>query len=100
MKKNVGSIDRMARLALAVVLVGAYFLGFVSGTLGIIVLIIAAVMAFTAVTSLCVAYTIIGVNTCCCDAGSDTAGKKEEGSSCCGSCGGDDEDKNDPPKLS
>ncbi len=100
MKKNVGSIDRIARLVVAVVLVGAYFGGFVSGTLGIIALIIAAVMAFTAVTSFCAVYTIIGVNTCCCGTGSDTADKKEGGGSCCGSCGGDDDDKNDPPKLS
>jgi hypothetical protein len=64
MKKNMGSVDRMARAAVAVVLViAAAVFGFGSVG-GIIALLVAAVMAATAAVGTCPAYIPFGITTC------------------------------------
>ena len=45
MKKNMGSADKITRLILAAILVVLYFTNTITGTLGIIALILAAVCA-------------------------------------------------------
>ena len=99
MKKNVGSADRIIRLIIAAVLAGAYFGGYVTGTLGIVALVVAVVMLGAAAIGFCPLYTIIGMNTC--GGNSSAAGEGEEGGSCCGTCGGGGQevDANTPPKL-
>ncbi len=64
MKKNMGSMDRTARAAVAVGLViVAAVIGF--GSIGgIIALVLAAVMAATAAVGTCPAYLPFGINTC------------------------------------
>jgi len=62
-KKNVGNIDRIVRLVLAVVLAALYFTGAVSGTLGIVFLVLAVVFALTAVFSVCPLYMLFGLST-------------------------------------
>lgn len=64
MKKNVGSADKLIRLIIAVVLVMLYVTGVVSGTLGIIFLILAAVLVITSLISFCGLYPLLGINTC------------------------------------
>jgi len=64
MKKNVGSIDKIIRVVLAIVLAALYFTGVVEGTAGIILLIVAAVLLLTSAFSLCPLYMILGLNTC------------------------------------
>jgi len=64
MKKNVGSIDKIIRVVLAIVLAALYFTGVVEGTAGIILLILAAVLLLTSAFSLCPLYMIPGINTC------------------------------------
>ncbi len=64
MKKNMGSIDRMVRILLAAVLAALYFTGTVTGTLGIVLLVLAVVFAATSAMSFCPLYTLVGVNTC------------------------------------
>lgn len=59
-----GSADRVIRLVIAVVLVGLYFSGNITGTIGIIGLVVAAVFALTSVVSFCPLYTLIGFSTC------------------------------------
>lgn len=64
MKKNVGSIDRIIRIILAAVFAVLYFTNTVSGTLGLVLLILGGVFLFTSVISFCPLYALVGLNTC------------------------------------
>lgn len=61
---NMGSADRIIRPLLAVVFVVLYFTGIVTGTLGIILLVLAAVFLLTSIVGICPLYSLLGVNTC------------------------------------
>ena len=63
MKKNMGTIDKIIRIVLAVILAVLYFTGVVTGTLGIILLLFAAVFVLTSLISFCPLYPLIGLNT-------------------------------------
>jgi hypothetical protein len=63
MKKNVGSIDRVIRILIAVVIVVLYFTNVISGTLGIILLILAAVFVVTALINFCPIWSMLGIST-------------------------------------
>lgn len=63
MKKNMGALDRILRIIVAVVLALLYFSKVVTGTLGIIFLVIALVFLLTSIIGFCPLYTIIGVST-------------------------------------
>ena len=62
-KKNVGNVDRIVRLVLAVILAALYFTSVVSGTLGIVFLVLAVVFALTAAVSICPIYLLVGLST-------------------------------------
>jgi len=64
MKKNMGNADRIIRLLLAVVVAILYFTNVITGTLGIVLLVIAGVFVLTSLVSFCPLYTLIGANTC------------------------------------
>lgn len=64
MKKNMGSTDRVVRVLLAVVLAALYFTNVVTGTLGIVLLVVAAVFLLTSVVSFCPLYLPFGLSTC------------------------------------
>lgn len=64
MKANMGSSDRTIRIVLAVIMAALYFTGVVSGTLGIVLMVAAAVFALTSLVSFCPLYPILGINTC------------------------------------
>jgi hypothetical protein len=64
MKKNMGSADRIIRIVLAVVMGSLYFTGTVTGTLGIVLLVLGIVFAATSAVSFCPLYTLVGLNTC------------------------------------
>ena len=63
MKKNMGNIDRIVRVILAVVFAVLYFTGVVTGGLGIILLILAAVFLLTSIVSFCPLYLPFNVST-------------------------------------
>ena len=63
MKKNLGSGDRIIRLILAVVLGFLYYNQTVSGTLGIVFLVVAIVLVLTSFISFCPLYAILGLKT-------------------------------------
>ena len=63
MKANMGSVDRIVRIILAVVMGVLYFQGIVAGTLGIILLVAAVIFALTSFISFCPLYTIFGLST-------------------------------------
>ena len=63
MKTNVGIIDRIIRIVVAVVFVVLYFTNVVSGTLGIVLLVLAGVFTLTALVGFCPLYWPFGINT-------------------------------------
>lgn len=63
MKKNMGSIDKIVRILLAIVVGILYFTGVITGTLGIVLLVLAGVFVLTSFISFCPLYTLIGLNT-------------------------------------
>ena len=63
MKKNVGTTDKVIRILIAVVVVVLFFTHVISGTLGIILLILAAVLVATSLISLCPIWLALGINT-------------------------------------
>jgi len=64
MKKNMGSADRVIRIVLAALFAGLYFGGVVTGTLGIVLLILGAVFLLTSLVGFCPLYTLFGLSTC------------------------------------
>mgnify|MGYP002785052057 CR=1 FL=1 len=64
MKKNMGIADRIIRIVLAAVFAYLYFSGTVTGTLGIVLVVLGAVFVLTSVISFCPLYTLVGLNTC------------------------------------
>jgi hypothetical protein len=63
MKKNLGSIDKVIRILIAAVVVVLYFTKVVSGTLGIVLLIVAGIIALTAIIDFCPIWAVLGINT-------------------------------------
>jgi hypothetical protein len=63
MKKNMGNADRIIRILLAVVFGALYFTNTVTGTFGLILLILGIVFLLTSVISFCPLYTIFGITT-------------------------------------
>ncbi|MFN3379592.1 MAG: DUF2892 domain-containing protein [Runella zeae] len=64
MKPNMGGIDRGIRLIVAAIAVILYFTGILTGTLGIIALVIAGIFTLTSIVSFCPLYALFGLNTC------------------------------------
>lgn len=63
MKSNMGSTDKMVRIIIAIVIAILFFTNVISGTLGIILLILAGVFVLTSLISFCPLYPLIGMNT-------------------------------------
>jgi hypothetical protein len=49
---------------LAVLMVALYYTEVVTGTLGIVLIVLASVFALTSFMSFCPLYTLVGINTC------------------------------------
>ena len=64
MKKNMGSADRIIRIILAIVFGVLYFTGTITGTFGIILLVLGGVFLLTSLISSCPLYSIVGLSTC------------------------------------
>ena len=63
MKKNMGTIDRVIRILVAVVIIALYFMGEISGTVAIVLLVFAIVFIATSLASSCPLYLPFGINT-------------------------------------
>jgi hypothetical protein len=70
MKKNMGSADRIVRILIAAIISVLYFTGVVSGTLGIVLLVIGGVFLLTSFISFCPLYAPFGISTCKTNSGS------------------------------
>ena len=63
MKQNMGTIDRVIRASLALVVVILYFTGNLSGLAAIVLGIFAIVFLLTSIFGFCPLYTALGINT-------------------------------------
>lgn len=63
MKKNMGITDRIIRTLIAVVMLILYFTNIISGTLGIILIVVSAVFLLTSLVSFCPLYSILGISS-------------------------------------
>jgi predicted PurR-regulated permease PerM len=63
LNKNMGTVDRIVRIALALVLFGLIVTGTVSGVLAIIMGVVAAIFAVTTVVSFCPLYSAFKLST-------------------------------------
>lgn len=59
-----GSADRIIRLIVAAVIAILFFTNVISGTLGIVLMVLAVVFVLTSLISFCPLYSIFGMNTC------------------------------------
>ena len=64
MKKNMGSADKIIRVIIAIIFSALYFTQTVTGTLGMILLVVGGVFLLTSVISFCPLYVPFGINTC------------------------------------
>lgn len=65
MTKNMGSADKIVRLLVAALFVMLFFTNTVTGTVGIILLVLAAVFVLTSLISTCPLYLPFGLKTTC-----------------------------------
>lgn len=64
MKKNMGSADRVIRVIIAAVIAYLYFSGTVTGTIGIVLLVLGGIFVLTSLVSFCPLYAPFGLSTC------------------------------------
>ena len=64
MKANMGTIDRVLRIIIALVIGILYFTNILSGVLGIIALVLAVIFVLTSLISFCPLYLPFGLSTC------------------------------------
>ena len=64
MKKNMGNTDRIIRIILAAFIVVLFFTKVLTGTLGIVLLVVAGIFVLTSLIGLCPLYLPFGLSTC------------------------------------
>jgi len=64
MKKNIGSADKVIRLILAAIIATLYFTNTITGTLGIVLMVLAAVLVLTSFVNICPLYLPFNISTC------------------------------------
>lgn len=64
MKKNMGSTDRMLRVTFAIVVSILFFTHTITGTVGLVLLILGGIFLATSLISFCPLYLPFGINTC------------------------------------
>ena len=64
LNKNMGTLDRIIRVAIAVVIAVLYFSGNLSGLTATILGILAVIFVITSLVSFCPLYILFGLSTC------------------------------------
>lgn len=63
MKKNMGTIDKVIRVLIAVVIAILFFTKVITGALGMVLLALAIIFVLTSLISFCPLYLPFGINT-------------------------------------
>lgn len=64
MKKNMNTADSVTRALLALVFLTLYFTHTVTGTFGIILLVLGGIFLLTSLIRFCLLYKLFGIRTC------------------------------------
>ena len=64
MKKNVGNIDKIIRVIIAVAISALYFTDVIPGIIGIILMAVSGIFVVTSLISFCPLYAIFGIGSC------------------------------------
>ena len=64
MKKNMGGADKIIRLIIAAIIGVLFFTNVISGTIGVVLLVLAGVFVLTSLISFCPLYAPFGIKTC------------------------------------
>ena len=63
MKANMGKVDKFIRISLAVIILALYSFNLISGTLALVLFIVAAIFIITSFISFCPLYYPFGIST-------------------------------------
>jgi hypothetical protein len=63
MKLNIGTADKVIRIVLAVLCASLYFTNAVTGTAGLVLLAVGAILLLTAMVGVCPLYLLLGIKT-------------------------------------
>ncbi|MBL7850911.1 MAG: DUF2892 domain-containing protein [Cyclobacteriaceae bacterium] len=63
MKPNMGTVDKAVRILAAVVIAALYFTNVISGTLALVLLVLAGIFIVTSLISFCPLYWPLGIST-------------------------------------
>jgi hypothetical protein len=63
MKANIGTIDKSVRIILAAIIAVLYFTDIISGTVGIILLVVSAILLLTSFLNFCPIWKLLGIST-------------------------------------
>ncbi|RMG26120.1 MAG: DUF2892 domain-containing protein [Bacteroidetes bacterium] len=64
MKKNMGTLDRVIRVVIALIVGVLYFTGTISGTAAIVLGAISVIFVLTSLVGFCPLYALVGIKTC------------------------------------
>jgi hypothetical protein len=64
MKTNMGTLDKVLRVAVAAVIAGLYLGNVISGTIAIVGLVVVVIFLLTSTIGFCPLYAVFGLNTC------------------------------------
>ena len=64
MKKNMGSTDKILRSLAAIIALVLYLTGTISGTIGVILVVVAVIFVLTSLVGFCPLYAPLGISTC------------------------------------
>jgi hypothetical protein len=63
MKQNMGNLDKAVRILVAIIIAVLYFTHIISGTIAIVLLVLAAVFILTSLAGTCPLYLPFGIST-------------------------------------
>lgn len=64
MKQNMGRTDKLIRIVIAILILLAYNMGYLSNAAATVLGIVATIFALTSFMNFCPLYSIFGINTC------------------------------------
>ncbi|MCH8555238.1 MAG: DUF2892 domain-containing protein [Schleiferiaceae bacterium] len=64
MKKNMGGLDKTIRVIIAAIIAVLFLTNVITGTLGVVLLVLAGIFVLTSFISFCPLYAPFGLNTC------------------------------------
>lgn len=64
MKKNMGSVDRVIRIIIAIIIGILFQQGLIEGLPATILAVVAIIFLLTSIVSFCPLYRLLGINTC------------------------------------